>query len=236
MGFSNCLRAGLHLCCRAGTILILICAQMVPTLADPAAGKSIFDSQGCESCHAISGPVTAVAVEERSKLNGPPIWFAGSKFQPDWLVAWLQQPTPIRRINYGSLDEVSEQHPALSTADAEQVGVYLSSLADPETQTGMISTDKLPRRKMFRGEKLFTKKQVCFGCHQYPSKMGDIGGFTGPTMVGAGSRLQGDWVYAFLKDPLHYYPNGRMPVYGQKAYESFTDEELRLLSQYLTNL
>lgn len=236
MGFSNWRKAGFHLCCRAGIVLILTCTQIALTLADPAAGKVIFDAQSCESCHAISGPVTAVAVEERSKLKGPPIWFAGSKFQPDWLVAWLQQPAPVRRVNYGSLDEVSNEHPALSAADAEHVGAYLSSLTDPETQTDLISKDKLPRRKMFRGEKLFIKKQVCFGCHQYPSKMGDIGGFTGPSMVGAGARLQGDWVYAFLKDPLHYYPNGRMPVYGEKAYEPYTDEELRLLSQYLSNL
>jgi len=222
--------------CRVGIVLALTCGQIAPALADPAAGKTIFDAQNCGSCHAISGPVTAVAVEERSKLKGPPIWFAGSKFKPDWLVAWLQQPTPVRRVNYGSLDEVSNEHPALPAADAEQVVAYLSSLIDPETQTGLISKEALPRRKMFRGEKLFTKKQVCFGCHEYPSKMGDIGGFTGPTMVGAGQRLQGDWVYAFLKDPLHYYPNGRMPVYGEKAYEPYTDEELRLLSQYLSNL
>ena len=236
MEFSNWWKAGFHLCCRTGIVLTLTCTQIAPTLADPAAGKLIFDAQECESCHAISGPVTAVAVEERSRLKGPPIWFAGSKFQPDWLVAWLQQPGAVRRVNYGSLDEVTNQHPALSAADAEQVGAYLSSLIDPEMRTGLISREKLPRRKMFRGEKLFTKKQVCFGCHQYPSKMGDIGGFTGPTMVSAGKRLQGDWVYAFLNDPLHYYPNGRMPVYGEKAYEPYTDEELRLLSQYLSNL
>lgn len=210
--------------------------QVMPALADPAAGKVIFDAQQCASCHAISGPVTAVAVEERAGLKGPPIWFAGSKFKPGWLAGWLQQPTAVRRVNFGSLDEVTDQHPALAAADAEHVASFLSSLVDPEMESGLISADKLPRRKMFRGEKLFIKKQVCFGCHQYPSRMGDIGGFTGPTMVGAGGRLQGDWVYAFLTDPLHYYPNGRMPVYGEKAYESFTDEELRLLSQYLTNL
>lgn len=236
MGFSNGLVAGNRLCCRALIVLMLCCAQAGLTLADSGAGKVVFDARRCASCHAISGPVTAVPVEERPSLKGPPIWFAGSKFQPEWLAAWLQQPLPIRRVNFGSLDEVSDRHPVLSAADAEQVGAYLSSLIDPETPTGLISKEKLPRRKMFRGEKLFIKKQVCFGCHQYPSRMGDIGGFTGPTMVGAGKRLQGDWVYAFLQDPLHFYPNGRMPVYGEKAYDPYTDEELRLLSQYLSNL
>lgn len=236
MGSGNRLGAGIRLCYRAGIVLMLSFAQAGLVLAGSAAGKAIFDAQGCASCHAIAGPVTAVAVEERASLKGPPIWFAGSKFQSGWLASWLQQPVPIRRVNYGSLDEVSDQHPVLSPGDAEQVGAYLSSLIDPETPTGLIGKKKLPRRKMFRGEKLFIKKQVCFGCHQYPSKMGDIGGFTGPTMVGAGKRLQGDWVYAFLQDPLHFYPNGRMPVYGEKAYDPYTDEELRLLSQYLSNL
>lgn len=236
MWFSNQLRIAGQLCCRTALVLTLACTYVAQTRADPAAGEGVFAAKQCESCHAMSGPVAAVPVEERPGIKGPPLWFAGSKFQKEWLIAWLENPVPVRRVNYGTLDKVSDEHPALSAAEAADIGDYLSGLIDPETKSGVVVTTKLAVRKMFKGEKLFIKKQVCFGCHEYPSKQGDIGGFTGPTMVGAGERLQADWVYAFMKDPLHYYPNGRMPVYGEQAHEPYTDVELKLLAQYLTNL
>lgn len=216
-----------------GLLCLFACFQAP---ADAGAGKAIFEAEKCGSCHATSGPVEMIPAEERAGIKGPPLWFAGSKFKPEWLAAWLEKPTPLFRVKYGTVEEGSNEHPALSAEDAAKASAYLLSLTDAELKSGVITEKKLKRRKLFRGEKLFAKKQVCFGCHQYPSKQGDIGGFTGPTMVGAGKRLQADWIYAFMNNPLRYYPNGRMPVYGDKAHDPYTDDELKLLAQYLTNL
>ncbi|MFQ5784527.1 MAG: c-type cytochrome [Alphaproteobacteria bacterium] len=218
-----------------GFALTLACVHTPYAWADPAAGQKIFEANECGACHQTSGPVDIVPVAERSKIKGPPLWFAGSKFQPEWLIAWLEKPVPIFRVKYGTLIEAANGHPALSAADAADVGSYLMNLTDPEVKTGAVKMKKLSRRKMFKGEKLFTKKQVCFGCHQFPSRQGKIGGFTGPSLVDAGKRLVGDWTYAFIKDPTRYYPNGRMPVYGDQAFEPFTEKELKLLVQYIGN-
>jgi len=218
-----------------GFALTLAGVGVSPAWADAAAGKKIFEAKECGACHAASGPVATVPVAERAKIKGPPLWFAGSKFQSEWLTAWLAKPVPILRVKYGTLIEGANAHVALPASDAKEAGAYLMSLIDGEVQLGVIKKKKLTRRKMFKGEALFAKKQVCFGCHQYTSKGNDIGGFSGPSIVGAGARLQVDWVYAFLKDPLRYYPNGRMPVYGDQAFEPYTEDKLKLLVQYIGN-
>ncbi|MBI3917859.1 MAG: c-type cytochrome [Betaproteobacteria bacterium] len=219
-----------------GAVLVLGCVHAPLAAAGPAQGKQLFEAKNCGACHQMSGPVEAVPVAQRSKIKGPPLWFAGSKFKNEWLIAWLEKPTALYRVKYGTLEQGANSHPALSKADAQEVGAYLMSLTDPALKAGAVTAEKLNRRKMLEAEKLFTKKQVCFGCHQYASKQGDIGGFSGPSLVGAGNRLQADWVHALLKDNVRYYPNARMPVYGNQAFEAFTDEELKLLSQYIGNL
>lgn len=219
-----------------GCLALAVLGFQVPdAFADAAAGKTIFEAQNCGSCHQMSGPTDPVPVAERSKVGGPPLWFAGSKFKGEWLVAWLAQPTPIRRVKYGILTKGANEHPSLSAADAGEVGAYLMSLTDPTLEPGAIDSGELSRRTMFEAEKLFAKKQVCFGCHEYPSQRGDIGGFSGPSLVGAGKRLQADWIYALLKDNTRYYPDGRMPRYGENAFNKYTEEELKLLAQYIGN-
>lgn len=217
-------------------VLIVGCIHAPLAAADPVQGKQLFEAKNCVSCHQTSGPEAAVPVTQRAKIKGPPLWFAGSKFKNEWLIGWLEKPTAIYRVKYGTLEKGGNGHPALAKAEAQEVGAWLMSLTDPELQAGAVAAEKLNPRKMSAAEKLFTKKQVCFGCHQYPSKGGDIGGFSGPSLVGAGSRLQADWVYALLKDNARYYPNGRMPVYGDQVFEPFADEELKLLGQYIGNL
>lgn len=204
-----------------------------PSLADPAAGKALFDSMNCSACHITRGPVEPLPIGQRSALKGPPLWFAGSKFKAGWIAGWLAAPVPIRRVKYATLDKGANDHPTVAGGGAQDMEDYLMSLTDAELATGVVTGGALKRRRAFAAEKLFAKKQVCFGCHQYPSKRGNIGGFTGPSLVDAGARLNADWIFAQIQDPQRYYPNGRMPVYGDQAFNLFTEDELKLLSRYV---
>ncbi|MFQ5535414.1 MAG: c-type cytochrome [Sphingomonadales bacterium] len=217
----------------AGIFTLAVAFFAETAQADPAAGKALFDANGCNACHIVSGPVEAVPIAERSAIKGPPLWFAGSKFKDGWIAGWLAEPTPIRRVKYNTLEIGSNDHVALSAEDAGNVAEYLMTLKDDEMATGVVAEGKLNRRKKFSAEKLFTKKQVCFGCHQYSSKRGDIGGFAGPSMVGAGSRLNPDWVFALIQNRERYFPNGRMPVYGDEAFNKFSEDEFKLLAQFI---
>jgi len=221
-----------------GAGLIGVAAGLLspPALAGVAEGKQIFDAKGCVKCHQMTGPSDPLPVAQRAAIKGPPLWFAGSKFKEGWLSSWLANPAPIRRVKYGTLEKGGDAHVALSAAEAADVGAYLQTLTDKAMSAGEIEEAPLSRRVAFKAESLFTKKQVCFGCHEYPSARGPIGGFSGPSLASAGERLNGDWVYFMLQDNLRFYPNGRMPVYGDKAFEAFTDDELRLLAQYIAGL
>lgn len=220
------------------TGLVALVAGIHPgaAAADAAQGQKLFESNKCAGCHQMNGPVAVLPIAQRAQVKGPPLWFAGSKFKAEWLSAWLADPKPIRRVKYGTLEIGTNPHPALAAAQAADVAAWLATHTDPEVKPGQVDAAAPSRRAQFSAESLFAKKQVCFGCHQYPSKAGPIGGFTGPDLVAAGQRLNPDWIYAFLQDNARYYPNGRMPVYGDKVFNRFTDAEVKLLAQYIGHM
>lgn len=232
MGFEKRIRDYTNACGQglfiAAALLLAPAAQ-----ADTAAGKQIFESRKCAGCHQVAGPSDPLPVAKRSSIKGPPLWFAGSKFVKGWLQQWLANPIPIYRVKYGTLEKGRNDHPKLDARQAAAVGAYLESLVDPEMKSGVVPDEKLSRREELSAAKLFEKKQVCFGCHLYPSRKGEIGGFSGPSLVGAGARLNADWIYACLNDPVRYYPNGRMPVYGDLAFDPFSDDDFQALARLI---
>jgi hypothetical protein len=64
----------------------------------------------------------------------------------------------------------------------------------------------------------------------------ELGGFSGPSLVKASQRLQADWIYAFLQDHRRYYPNGKCPIPGDKAFNKFTDDNRAALATYIVNI
>ncbi len=178
--------------------------------ADPAAGKQAFGAKGCGACHYTEGPAREKTIADQLAKKGPELWYAGSKFQKDWLAGWLADPKPIRPMRFNSLTEKnSGGHPRLAGADAANVTDFLMSLTSPEVEAGVIKPKKNPK-----GRLIFTKKMPCSGCHQYPAKKKKFGGgASGPTLVGAGSRLNPDWVYAYLAKPKVFKPVKMMPVF-----------------------
>src|SRR3546814_12727020 len=49
----------------------------------------------CASCHSLTRPADTT-VEHLWNRKGPDLWYAGDKFNREWLVGWLQNPTTIR--------------------------------------------------------------------------------------------------------------------------------------------
>lgn len=188
---------------------VLLAAMQTPAKADPAAGKTLFEANSCRSCHYTTGPARENSIADQLAKKGPELWYAGSKFQKPWLEAWLQDPEPIRHMKYNSVTEESPGgHPALSRADAGAVTDYLMSLVSAEVETGVITPRNNPK-----GRLIFTKKMPCSGCHQFPTKRKFSGGRSGPSLVGAGARLNPDWIYAYLAKPNEFKPVRMMPKF-----------------------
>jgi mono/diheme cytochrome c family protein len=196
--------------------------------------------QNCRSCHAIS-QTDKVAIEARASLKGMPLWFAGSKFKKEWLEAWLAAPQPIFGVKWGTLEKGAYDHPTVDVGQAKQLAEYLMTLVDDEVKAGTSHPLPKPRGKrrsfLSRTAQLFEKHQGCYACHRYLNKRGqELGGFSGPSLVEARQRVQADWVYAFLKNPRRYYPNGKCPIPGEKAFNQYTDENRSALATYIVNL
>lgn len=205
--------------------------------ASPQDGEEIFKAKKCGECHLTVGPAKGKTIEERLKKKGPDLWFAGSKFKQEWLEEWLKNPETIRGVKWGGIEIGNSEHMSLSEQEAKQVTEYLMTLTDEYIEQGVIKeTKRMPISKAREAKKWFEQKQACYACHKVKSGKGKVvGGFTGPSLTEAGKRLKGDWIYSFLKNPQVYEPVGRMPVYGDQAFNNLQDKDLKLLAEYLTS-
>jgi mono/diheme cytochrome c family protein len=218
---------------------VLFVFSTYPSKAAAQEGETLY-KQKCLSCHAVS-PAKKVSIKQRASIKGMPLWFAGSKFNKEWLETWLASPQPIFSVKWGTLEKGAYNHPAVDASEAKQLTEYLMTLVDAQVETG--KTEPLPKsrgkRRSFMGRtaQLFEKHQGCYACHRYLNKRNqELGGFSGPSLVEASQRLQADWVYAFLKDPRRYYPNGTCPIPGDKAFNKFTDKNRIDLATYIVNI
>jgi mono/diheme cytochrome c family protein len=205
----------------------LLALSAAPGQADPAAGEQLFNDKACMDCHVTAGPATEKTIEDQLAKKGPELWYAGSKFQPAWLEAWLQDPQAIRPLEYNTINEENPgDHPGLEAADATTVTEFLMSLTSAEVEAGVIKPKKHPK-----GRLIFTKKMPCSGCHQFPTKKKFTGGRSGPTLVAAGQRLNPDWIYAYLKNITHFKPVRRMPDFTGLL----SDKEMQAVAAYVAN-
>jgi mono/diheme cytochrome c family protein len=225
-----------HLYALAAVLFLLSTAS---SRAAAQEAKALYE-QKCLTCHATSR-TKKVSIKARASVKGPPLWFAASKFQPDWLEAWLEAPEPIYGVKWGTLEKGADAHPAVGAAEAKQLTQYLMTLADAQVKAG--ATPPLPKSRgrrlsmLGRTAELFEKQQGCYACHRYLNKRRtELGGFSGPSLVKASERLQPDWVYAFLKDPRRYYPDGKCPIPGEQAFNKYTDENRAALATYIVNI
>lgn len=193
-----------------------------------ASGDKEFKEKSCNSCHYTQGPAQEKSIADQLAKKGPELWYAGSKFQKEWLVAWLQDPKPIRPMKYNSLtDKNAGDHPKLSAGDAGEIADYLMGLKSADVEAGLITANYSPQAKL-----IFTKNMPCTGCHIAPDKRGNIsGGLSGPSLVGASKRLNPDWIYAYLAKTTTFKPFRDMPDFA--GYLSA--DEMNAVAAYVAN-
>ena len=186
----------------AVTVSLGAALLVMTTAPSYAAGGDAIFKKSCASCHYTDGPAKEKTIADQLAKKGPELWYAGSKFQKDWLAAWMQNPKPIRPLKYNSLSEMNKgDHPKLSAGDAAAVTEFLMTLTSPEVKAGVIKPNSTPQ-----GRNIFGKKMPCGGCHEYGTK-GDLhGGKSGPSLVGASKRLNPDWIYAYLANVKVFKP------------------------------
>ncbi len=76
------------------------------------------------------------------------------------------------------------------------------------------------------GKRLYSNKYGCNGCHS----LGEEGGKVGPALDRAGFRLNGTWIYRWVKNPQAMKPETRMPALG------LSDADAKAVTMYLNTL
>jgi len=194
------------------SITVSFVAAMLTVTAQQsyAAGGDILFKKNCASCHYTDGPAKEKTITDQLAKKGPELWYAGSKFQKPWLVAWLQKPIPIRPMKYNSLTEKNTgDHPKLSADDAEKVTNFLMALTSDEVKKGMLKA-----KASLMGRRLFIKDMQCSGCHSFTMRGQVHGGKSGPSLIGASMRLNPDWIYAYMANIKVFKPVRDMPDYS----------------------
>ncbi|MCK5547112.1 MAG: c-type cytochrome [Rhodospirillaceae bacterium] len=208
------------------TSFAAILAAVTP--GDARADAALFEGSGCNGCHYTDGPAKEKTIDDQLAKKGPELWYAGSKFQAPWLEAWLQDPKQIRPMAYNSItDKNPGDHPKMDAAGATTMSAYLMSLTSSDVEAGTVKPKYNPK-----GRLIFNKKQPCSGCHQSPDKKGKVsGGMTGPSLVGAATRLNPDWILAFLKKSNTFKPVKDMPNFDGLL----SDKDMLNVSRYIAS-
>ncbi|MEE9543127.1 MAG: cytochrome c [Thermodesulfobacteriota bacterium] len=196
--------------------------------ANELRGQEIFLAE-CVGCHDIKPPAEGESIEVLLEKRAPTLRYAGSKFKSTFLLNWLQDPSPIRPLDYNSLIEKNPvSHMKLNSLDAEHVTSYLMTLRSAE-----VTVLKIKPEDNLKGRQIFSQRYSCYGCHQVrgDTTSGLTGGLSGPSLAQAGERLNPDWIYAFLSSPRSFKPNGPMPVYAG----IISEEDLKELTKYIAS-
>lgn len=210
-----------------------------PAPAEPAStsGAVAAIPASCASCHALAKPENPT-VDHLWNRKGPDLWYAGDKFNRDWLVGWLQNPTPIRpggamwfkHAKPGeprdTIDAAGiEKHPAVDGGTAATLADALLQLkGDGLTTEGEFKSEGA---NLTMGKMAFGKLRGCVACHQdQPGQ----GGVSGPQLYDAGKRLKPDYVLAYTRDPQRFDRFVWMPRL------TLSDPDLQRLTAYIATL
>lgn len=208
----------------------------LPQTPQLARGRRLLAEFNCQGCHKMQGI-------ERSAMLGPDLSSIGTKVSREWIYKWLKEPRTIVdqdgnvTVNgYEAEEEPRMPKFRLTETELRALTAYLSvQKAKPMARYGIspavvAAWSKNPEL-ISQGELRF-RQMFCTTCHSLAvTRAGEtklIGGDIGPELTKVGSKVNPDWLIAWLRDPQGYLPHTRMPRYG------WSDEDLYKVTQYIT--
>jgi mono/diheme cytochrome c family protein len=188
---------------------------------DPKDGFGLLERQyRCLSCHSIRGS---------GERRASDLTYEGSRVNQQWLYHYLNTPYSMRRM-------LTIAMPIFHFDDKDRrfMAEYISMvLAD--SQLGADWERGRDHADVEQGKQLFDSKG-CIACHQIHGKGGDVGPplttqipeFPQGTWVG--DKLQGRWIYQWLRNPQALVPDTLEPNLG------LSEQEALDLTAYLLSL
>ncbi len=202
-------------------------------------GRKLLVELNCVGCHRIEGM-------KRPEMLGPDLTDIGMKTTREWIYKWLKEPRTVADSNgnvtvdgYEFEDEPRMPKFSLDEAELRALSGYLVSLTrgtqpkytfDPRVIAAWEKRPDVADQGQVRFREMF-----CTTCHAVAvTRAGEttlIGGDIGPELTKVGSKVNSDWLVAWLRSPKSYLPHALMPRYG------WSDEDLYKVTRYImTNL
>jgi len=200
-------------------------------------GRRLLLTLNCVGCHRLQGV-------ERPPMLGPDLTNIGTKVNRAWIYKWLKDPRTLTASDgsvlvngYENEDEPRMPKFRLNEKELRALSGYLSTLAgeqippykfDPRV---VAAWEKRPD-VIDQGETRF-RQMFCTTCHSLAvTRAGEtklIGGDIGPELTKVGSKVNADWLAAWLRNPQSYLPRAEMPHY------QWSDQDLYVVTRYIAS-
>ena len=221
-------------------------------LDDIDAGRRLVKKYNCTGCHEIEGAggdyrdviIAHEGVNETTakQFAPPPLKAQGARVYPDWLFAFLKEPSDIR---YG----LKVRMPTFQLSDDEATALvkYFSALDDEPFPYETLEVPTPTRAELRVGKQIFDDLQ-CVSCHPAQGERIPEGSDKAgrPDLSLAKQRLKPDWLIDWMKDPQSFQPGTAMPqawplVGGQHmpidGYAgNDAEKQIQLVRDYLISL
>lgn len=198
-------------------------------------GRQLLSDLNCAGCHRMQEI-------QRPAMLGPDLTNVGSKVTREWIYKWLKEPHIVVDAagntvvdGYGTEEEPRMPQFRLTDQEITALSAYLSSLKshpfepykfDPRVVAALEKRPDLAELGQERFRQMF-----CTTCHSLAVTRGDetklIGGDIGPELTKVASKVNPDWLIAWLRDPQSYLSHALMPRY------QWSDEDLYKVTQYI---
>lgn len=196
-------------------------------------GRQLLTAYHCVGCHKLPDV-------ERPAMLGPDLTNLGTKVSREWVYKWLKEPRTLsdssgNTIVVGYALQPRMPHFRLDEKELISLTAFLSSLRTTPVEPFKFNPQVLASLEnssdvLDQGEARF-RQMFCTTCHSVAvTRAGEttlIGGDIGPELTKVGSKVNPDWLVAWLRNPQAYLPKSQMPRY------EWSDQDLYVVSRYI---
>ena len=196
-------------------------------------GRKLLVEFNCIGCHRLQDI-------DRPDMLGPDLSSVGTKVSREWIYKWLKEPRTLNDadgnvIVDGVLTRPRMPQFRLNEEELRALSAYLSvqraqSVEHYSLNPKIVASLTRQGDAADQGKTRFNQ-MFCVTCHALAVDRGGetslIGGDIGPELTKVGSKVNPEWLTAWLRNPQNYLQHTKMPQYR------WSDKDLYEVTQYI---
>jgi mono/diheme cytochrome c family protein len=192
-------------------------------------GRQLLVKYNCIACHQLQDI-------DRPAMLGPDLTNIGNKVSRPWIYKWLKEPRTLTDADGNIIVDGVATEPRmpkfqLSDLELRALSAYLSMQRTKRPDAARISTVIAKTGDAADQGQMRFNQMFCVTCHAIAVERGGetklIGGDIGPELTKVGSKVNPEWLVAWLRDPQGYLEHTKMPRY------QWSDKDLYQVTQYI---